>query len=108
MVTVEEPLDADGTTATGTGTGHDPTSDMSERTISKTDSNMNNENTSAAFVENLEDLSQASISKCDEVGTGVRTVSSNESTETHKVEPKAEMYKKSLRLSSNAIVSTFL
>lgn len=62
--------------------------DISENTLSKTDSTLNAENTSAQ-VENLEDLSQAS-------SKGEATSSNGN---------KNERYKKSLRLSSEAIVS---
>lgn len=98
MATVEDTLDA-----TATATGHDRTPDVSEMTFSKSDSMMNNENTSAAFVENLEDLSQASIPKGDEMG-GVGS-SSSPSDATHKPKTRKEKYRKTLRLSSDAIVS---
>ncbi|XP_053963858.1 phosphatidate phosphatase LPIN3 isoform X2 [Anastrepha ludens] len=72
--------------AVATQTTRPNSPDISENTLSKTDSTLNAENTSAQ-VENLEDLSQAS-SKGD-------PSSSNSN--------KNERYKKSLRLSSEAI-----
>ncbi|XP_050327405.1 phosphatidate phosphatase LPIN3-like isoform X2 [Bactrocera neohumeralis] len=72
--------------AVATQTTRPNSPDISENTLSKTDSTLNAENTSAQ-VENLEDLSQAS-SKAE-------ATSSNGN--------KNERYKKSLRLSSEAI-----
>ncbi|XP_011182915.2 phosphatidate phosphatase LPIN2 isoform X3 [Zeugodacus cucurbitae] len=78
--------DANDQAAVATQTTRPNSPDISENTLSKTDSTLNAENTSAQ-VENLEDLSQAS-SKAE-------ATSSNGN--------KNERYKKSLRLSSEAI-----
>ena len=75
-------------TAVATQTTRPNSPDVSDdHTLSKTDSTMNAENTSA-IMDNMEDLSQAS--------------SKSESTENKN---KMERYKKSLRLSSESIVS---
>ncbi|KAM7344657.1 phosphatidate phosphatase LPIN isoform 2-T6 [Cochliomyia hominivorax] len=71
--------------AVATQTTRPNSPDISERTLSKTDSTMNAENTSA-IMDNMEDLSQAS--------------SKSESTDNKN---KMERYKKSLRLSSESI-----
>ncbi|XP_065367540.1 phosphatidate phosphatase LPIN3 isoform X3 [Calliphora vicina] len=71
--------------AVATQTTRPNSPDISDRTLSKTDSTMNAENTSA-IMDNMEDLSQAS--------------SKSESTENKN---KLERYKKSLRLSSESI-----
>lgn len=71
--------------AVATQTTRPNSPDVSDNTLSKTDSTLNAENTSA-MVENLEDLSLASSTKSDEHN-------------------KNERFKKSLRLSSDAIVS---
>lgn len=73
--------------AVATQTTRPNSPDISDRTLSKTDSTMNAENTSA-IMDNMEDLSQAS--------------SKSESTDNKN---KMERYKKSLRLSSESIVS---
>ncbi|XP_011290718.1 phosphatidate phosphatase LPIN1 isoform X4 [Musca domestica] len=79
----QENLDQTAVATTQTSRPNSP--DFSDRTLSKTDSTMNAENTSA-IMENMEDLSQAS-SKSESTGD----------------KNKNEHYKKSLRLSSEAI-----
>ncbi|XP_061401684.1 phosphatidate phosphatase LPIN2 [Musca vetustissima] len=79
----QENLDQTAVATTQTSRPNSP--DLSDRTLSKTDSTMNAENTSA-IMENMEDLSQAS-SKSESTGD----------------KNKNEHYKKSLRLSSEAI-----
>ncbi|XP_037819727.1 phosphatidate phosphatase LPIN2 isoform X5 [Lucilia sericata] len=71
--------------AVATQTTRPNSPDISDRTLSKTDSTMNAENTSA-LMDNMEDLSQAS--------------SKSESSDNKN---KLERYKKSLRLSSESI-----
>uniref|UniRef100_A0A1I8P291 phosphatidate phosphatase n=1 Tax=Stomoxys calcitrans TaxID=35570 RepID=A0A1I8P291_STOCA len=80
-----EDKEIDQTAVATTQTTRPNSPDLSERTLSKTDSTMNAENTSA-LMENMEDLSQAS-SKSES------TIDKN----------KNEHYKKSLRLSSESI-----
>ncbi|XP_073813667.1 phosphatidate phosphatase LPIN isoform X3 [Musca autumnalis] len=79
----QENLDQTAVATTQTSRPNSP--DLSDRTLSKTDSTMNAENTSA-IMENMEDLSQAS-SKSESTGD----------------KNKNEHYKKSLRLSSESI-----
>ncbi|XP_075168983.1 phosphatidate phosphatase LPIN3-like isoform X2 [Haematobia irritans] len=80
-----EDKEIDQTAVATTQTTRPNSPDLSDRTLSKTDSTMNAENTSA-LMENMEDLSQAS-SKSES------TIDKN----------KNEHYKKSLRLSSESI-----
>lgn len=84
---IYEFAEIDQTAVATTQTTRPNSPDLSDRTLSKTDSTMNAENTSA-LMENMEDLSQAS-SKSES------TIDKN----------KNEHYKKSLRLSSESIVS---
>lgn len=86
LITISYYLDND-QTAVATQTTRPNSPDVSDHTLSKTDSTMNAENTSA-IMDNMEDLSQSS--------------SKSESTESKN---KMERYKKSLRLSSESIVS---
>uniref|UniRef100_A0A1A9WP08 phosphatidate phosphatase n=1 Tax=Glossina brevipalpis TaxID=37001 RepID=A0A1A9WP08_9MUSC len=78
-------------TAVATQTTRPNSPDISDPTLSKTDSTVNAENTSA-MVDNMEDLSQASSK-----GEGV--------IDNNNKRNKNEIFKKSLRLSSEAIVS---